>query len=119
MHDEIQALELRLLEPSARRSPDELARLISDEFVEFGAFGLVYRKQDVLDWLPSADSIDFSVTEFSVRELAPDVALATYRAEERSPGKDTVRKTLRSSIWKRGSDGWQMIFHQGTRSATP
>jgi hypothetical protein len=37
-------LEERLLQPEIRHSPAELAKLLADEFVEFGSGGRVYSK---------------------------------------------------------------------------
>jgi len=48
-----------------------------------------------------------TVSDFSVRQLAPDLILAIYRIVESN--------TIRSSIWKTTSIGWRMVFHQGTR----
>ena len=52
-----------------------------------------------------------AVSDFAARRLAPSVVLLTYRATA-----DGVA-TLRSSIWRRAGDCWQMMFHQGTPSA--
>ena len=49
------------------------------------------------------------VSDFKVKELPKDMMLATHKTTE-----DGVA-SLRSSIWKRYGDKWQMIFHQGTK----
>jgi hypothetical protein len=48
------------------------------------------------------------------RELAPGLALVTYRAIRAAPGALAVQ-SLRSSIWACRDGRWQMLFHQGTR----
>jgi len=53
-----------------------------------------------------------SLTDFTVRRLAPDVMLVTYRTTI----QDQSQSRLRSSIWKVISGHWQMVFHQGTPS---
>jgi hypothetical protein len=105
MKNLIYQLEHSLLEPSVRRSPSELDRLIADDFVEVGASGIVYNKKDIIDFLPLEDIISFEVTDFDVKELTAEICLATYKCN----------KSLRSSIWKFNGKNWQMIFHQGTR----
>lgn len=105
----IQQLELALLEPSNRKSIDNLNRRIADDFMEIGSLGKIYTKQDVLHDLPLEDSRKFVVEDFLVKVFLEDVALTTYKVTE---GSIT---SLRSSIWKRVDGEWAMVFHQGTR----
>lgn len=107
----IQQLELSLLDPVTRRSADYLNKHIADEFVEFGASGKIYNKQDVIESLPFEKERKFTVEDFSVEALSQDVVLATYKIL----GDDITAASLRSSIWKRINGEWQMVFHQGTR----
>ncbi len=89
------------------QSTEQLNQLIADDFLEFGSSGRVYNKQDCIK---SDDSPrKFSVSNFSIKELAKDVMLATYNTIEDGA------VSLRSSIWKRYGDEWQMTFHQGTK----
>lgn len=105
----IEQLELSLLDPSTRRSLDTLNKRIANDYMEFGSSGKIYNKQDVLDSLPLESSRKFTVEDFTVKVLSPDVALTTYKAIE-----DGVA-SLRSSFWKRVDGEWVMVFHQGTR----
>ena len=104
----IEALEQSLLDPSVRQSTAQLNKLIADDFLEFGSSGRVYNKQDCIK--PDDSPRKFSVSDFSIKELSKDVMLATYNTIE----DGTV--SLRSSIWKRYGDEWQMTFHQGTKA---
>jgi hypothetical protein len=116
MHDEIRRLEESHLNGEARRSSEKLARLLSDDFVEFGSSGRVYDKRTVLAALASDDAAPFVVTDFRTTLLAPGVALATYRATRTNATGSAA--SLRSSIWKRDAHGekaWRLVFHQGTR----
>lgn len=54
------------------------------------------------------------IDDFEVRPLASDVVLATYLCHHTSPS-GLAHSSRRSSIWREGPDGWQMVFHQGTR----
>lgn len=111
LHQVIQQLELSLLDPVTRRSADYLNKHIADEFVEFGASGKIYNKQDVIESLPFEKERKFTVEDFSVKALSQDVVLATYKII----GDDATVASLRSSIWKRIDGEWQMVFHQGTK----
>jgi hypothetical protein len=53
-----------------------------------------------------------SLLDFTVRRLAQDVMLVTYRTTI----QNRAVSRLRSSIWKLIEGRWQMIFHQGTPS---
>lgn len=102
----IEALELSLLEPPIRQSREQLTHLIADDFFEFGSSGKSHSKQDFI----KADHTrpKCLVTDFKVKELSKDLALATYKIIENGI------TLLRSSIWQRHGTEWKMIFHQGT-----
>lgn len=104
-------LELRLMH--YRKADFE--ELLAEDFTEFGTSGTVYSKTSMLDGF--ADDADlseppFDVLDFRVRELTPGLAHATYLTEARTGGA----KSLRSSLWRYGASGWQLYFHQGTRT---
>lgn len=109
---EIRELEMQLLEPSVRASPERLDELLAEDFVELGSSGRVLDKKRVLALLPEAGPVEFLVRDFRVREIGRDVVLATYRARARRHGE--LRNSLRSSIWVRRRGRWQIHFHQGT-----
>ncbi len=105
---ELLALEKRLLDPLTRSSPDEISRILSDDFLEFGSSGQVYDRVKAVEVLAALDPGPYELTDFAIRELAPAVVLATYTI--RFAGKIS----LRSSIWKLRGDSWRLTFHQGT-----
>ena len=107
-------LEERLLHPEVRSSGDELSRLLVEDFIEFGSSGAIYNKQQIIGSLAREQIIEGSITDFSVRVLADDVVLLTYRSTRRDPATAEEWRSLRSSIWKLNDTRWQMIFHQGT-----
>jgi hypothetical protein len=117
----IHALEMRLMQPEIRASGDALAELLAPDFVEFGSAGRAYDRPQILTALHderSAPAPERTITDFAVRLLADDVALATYRVVRRMPGAADPEHFLRSSIWRRNNGRWQMTFHQGTRVAS-
>jgi len=102
-------LEERLLVPSVRASPAEVAMLLADEFIEFGSSGRIYDKQEIIRLLQQEQGgTQCTLADFSARKLAADVALVTYRVVE--------SRTIRSSIWRLEDGRWRMVFHQGTKT---
>lgn len=105
------ALELRLMH--YRKADFE--KILAEDFTEFGTSGTVYDRASMLDSFVGDAGVPeppFDVRDFHVRELAPGLAHATYVTEARSDGA----KSLRSSLWRHGGSGWQLYFHQGTRT---
>ena len=109
-------LEESMAEPEIRRSPEELARLLADDFREFGGSGRVYDKRQFIDALRDQPPVQLWLDEFQVKCLAPDLALVTYRGNCRIPGSDEMAHSLRSSIWRNRDGRWEVVFHQGTPS---
>src|SRR5215469_14798487 len=106
-------LETALHKREVRSSPKAVSELLADEFVEFGSSGRVYDKPAIIEALKNeTGDPQIAVEEFSVRDLAPDVVLVTYKSK---PAGSQAATALRSSIWKRIGGRWQMVFHQGTR----
>jgi hypothetical protein len=110
IEDEIRALELSLATSPLRSSPEYLRNVVSDDFREFGTSGRIYGKSEAIVALlnspaPAANQgVAPELVDFRVVEVAPGVALATYR----------TRLSLRSSIWRREGEAWRLYFHQGT-----
>jgi GNAT superfamily N-acetyltransferase len=108
-------LEEDLLKPEVRTSPDRVSYLLADDFIEFGSSGRVSNKRQIIEALQqqARDSVHrVLLAEFTVRQLASNVMLVTYRATSEDQGGSR----LRSSIWKLIDGRWQMLFHQGTHS---
>ena len=112
---QLRHLEEQLLQPEVRRSTERIAALLADDFVEFGSSGQVFNKKQIIAALSKETPIKRSLTDFESTMLSESVALVRYRATRRADHNKTPVQTLRSSIWRRLSDGrWQMVFHQGT-----
>ena len=107
-------LEERLLQRDVRSSAEEIAKLLADEFIEFGSSGRVFNKHHVIEALRGERSPARTADGLTVRWLTKYVALVAYRTVSRISTTGEQRRTLRSSIWKRIDGRWQMIFHQGT-----
>ena len=114
--EHLRTLEESLAKPEIRHSPEQLARLLADDFQEFGGSGRVFDKGQIIDALQSQPAVQIWLDEFLVKCLAPDVALVTYRGNCRFPESDKVSNSLRSSIWRNRDGRWEVVFHQGTPS---
>jgi hypothetical protein len=87
-------------------------------FCEFGRSGAVYTQAQVIDQLLAESIVAKVHTQgFAVFELAPSVVLLTYQSADVTPSGSLARHANRSSIWRLGASGWQMVFHQGTPTA--
>ena len=112
--EEIGRLERRHLDPEVRASAAMLDELLADDFLEIGASGRVFGKPQVLTSLPAEPFLIATVEDLEVRALAPEIALATYRLRSRTTDAGADRVSMRSSLWIRRGDRWQLRFHQGT-----
>ena len=110
--EQIRSLEERLLEPEVRSSPEQLALLLAEDFLEIGSSGRTFDKKQIIANLKGESVFDYSIQDFKVRQLGADIALATYRIETRQEAEPRI--SLRSSIWVHRDGRWQVMFHQGT-----
>lgn len=110
--------ELSRLEPIFHWPPkdmsrDALERMTVEDFWEVGASGRRYAREfvfSVLEQRMSKPEPDvWKTSDFHCRQLSADVYLLTYTLLQ-----DNTRLTRRSTIWHRASDGWKIIYHQGT-----
>lgn len=108
------SLELSLMQPEIGLHPEYAETHLAEDFCEFGSSGKVFDKSTAQEALrrPDADSASPrpELSDFRIQNLADTIVLVTYRI----PPSDGRSATLRSSLWRRGNDGWRMVFHQGT-----
>ena len=106
--------EKSLIDPIARKQPESLHSLLSPSFFEFGCSGKVWQRSETLQLLGNV-SPEVEATDFKLHPLASDVMLLTYKTIRRDENGNSY-SVLRSSIWKKNENEWQMMFHQGTKS---
>jgi hypothetical protein len=91
----------------------DFERMTADDFWEIGASGRRYSRTFILDELQKryADPQEehLVASGFYCRQLAADTYLLTYNLLQ--PPDRTTRRT---TIWQRTSEGWKIVFHQGT-----
>lgn len=116
----LRRLEEEVLTPEVRSSPNKLADLLADDFIEFGRSGRVYDKRQTIEALAGEaggpEAAARTASHVQANELAEGVVLLTYRSTRRDAGSAT--HSLRSSIWAWRDGRWQMVFHQGTPTNT-
>ena len=108
-------LEVALHQPAVRSDRGKLGGLLHPQFREFGRSGAEYSREDALVEFESAPpSYHVWSQDFRVEELAPGVALLTYRSAHLCADGRLDRHTNRTSVWQLTPSGWKMRFHQGT-----
>ncbi len=110
----LRELEEALWRPETRQSPEWMGEILADEFVEIGASGDCYSRDDVL--APTSGSLDvvLPLPEFSVREIAPGRGPGHLR-ERPAPSRTDLAvppDALRCGYG--GATRWLLAFHQGT-----
>ena len=114
---ELQRLEEALLWPDVRRSPEAMAVLLAEDFRAFGQSGRVYDKATILATVAQSDEAQLSLMQCAATALAPAVVLVTSQSTQRA-ASGKARQALRSSMWRRTEQGWELVCHQGTPVAS-
>ncbi len=87
-------------------------RLVADDFWEIGASGRHYSREYARRVLQqrvqTPPESDWVTTDYCLTLMADNLYLLTYSLTQFG------RQTLRSSLWQRNGDQWQVRFHQGT-----
>jgi hypothetical protein len=99
--------------PEFGTSSADFERMMVDDFWEVGTSGARYSRQFALEELERCQAVPredvWETSDFCCRELARDVYLLIYTLIQQK-----VRRTRRSTVWKRANDGWKIVYHQGT-----
>lgn len=112
---ELLRAELSLLDPAVRGDRGAVSALLADDFVEFGASGLVWTRDQIVDLLATSDYAPPAMEDFSCRFISACVVLVTYRTVGANGQTGQRQVALRSSHWTKQGDRWLIRFHQGTR----
>ncbi|KQV15034.1 MULTISPECIES: nuclear transport factor 2 family protein [unclassified Pseudomonas] len=107
-------LEQRLQSQDVRCDAEEIALLIADDFIEFGASGSTWTKADLVEHLPDQPFTKRTISEFAVKQLSEHTVLVTYHCHTATSSQRAPANSLRCSIWRKQDEQWQMVFHQGT-----
>lgn len=115
--DELCALEVELHQGATRADRVRMNALLHADFVEFGRSGTVWTRAATLDEFGSpgaAAAPRIRADHFELQRLGVELALLTYCSAHVAAHGALDRHTLRSSLWQRTAQGWQLRFHQGT-----
>jgi hypothetical protein len=106
-------LEQRLMDVVFREDRAQISALLAEDFREFGSSGRVWSRDDILT--PSGTPQPAPLVEdFTINSIVPELVQGTYRTLRTIPG-GKPQAALRSSLWIRRGDKWQMLFRQGTK----
>lgn len=86
MSKQICELEEKLLNTEVRTSPDELSRLLADDFFEFGSSGKVWHMRDLMGE-EGAGEVRMTLSGFELHPLSGEAVLATYRIMNEETGE--------------------------------
>ena len=119
LHALLLKLEGALHQREVRASAAQLEELLDDDFRELGVSGTEWTRPAIIEALRDETFSERTISDFRVQRMAPDIALATYRAHRAAiPGRPEA-DSLRSSLWRLRRGRWRMIFHQGTPLQMP
>ncbi len=113
IEQKLKDLEKLLLKPDVRKSLKVLLKILADDFVEYGSSGKIFSNKEIINALQSETIQKLKLSNFKLRELGKNHYLVTYKGIKEEGGQKYY--SLRSSIWIKVKDEYQMIFHQGTK----
>ena len=115
---------LPILEELKRREPifhtrefgasrDDFAKATAPDYWEASASGRRYSREFILGELEKHPPVDaasagWQTHDHALRQLGSDTFLMTYTLRQLD------RITRRATIWQRTSEGWRILYHQGT-----
>jgi hypothetical protein len=110
--EELKKLEPIFHTPAFGTTRADFERFIDADYWEVGASGRRYSRTYVLDVLEKRgrvhDEETWQTRDFWCREIGPDNYLITYTLAQ---GERTTR---RFTLWRRTTEGWKILYHQGT-----
>ena len=119
--EHLESLELELQRNDIRRVPHRAEELRHSDFEEIGRSGRQYSRAEAIAALTAQDSSRPNITSesFQLHIVDDRTAMLTYTTAELGEGGVRHNTALRSSIWTRSANGWQLRFHQGTPTSEP
>jgi hypothetical protein len=98
--------------PELGASREDYIAQTAEDYWEVGASGRVYDREYVISSLVKRGKVpgdeNWVITEVKLRHLAEDTYALTYQLDQDG------RLTRRLTLWRRASDGWKILYHQGT-----
>lgn len=111
--EELIALEPIFHHPELGTTREAYEKMTDENFWEVGASGNRYSREYIIKELLERYSKPYKdvweAKDFHCLEISPENYLLTYTLIQ-----DNIRITRRSTIWRRSSEGWKILYHQGT-----
>ncbi len=108
--------ERELMEAEKKHNWEAIDRRVAPDFLEIGADGKAYTKQQVAAVFKDVTVNSYNISEIEFRSLSSSAALLAYRVDvdasfkgQHMPGSFRV-----SSAWSRVGGAWMVRFHQVT-----
>lgn len=111
------AQEQALTAAEKRKDWPAIEKMLADDFLEIGGDGNLYTKQNVAEFFPDINLIDYKLSEWQFRRLGPATALVAYRADVNFTfrGQGGPSQFRVSTVWVQQPTGqWLVKFHQAT-----
>lgn len=112
VQEELVAREPIFHRPEHGTTRSAFEAMTAEDFWEVGASGRRYSRRHVLDTLEQRYSTPhkdiWKTEDFYCQEIAPANYLLTYTLHQ------GLRITRRATLWRRTSQGWLIVYHQGT-----
>jgi hypothetical protein len=111
--DELRHREPIFHTPAFGTTLADFERAMAPEYWEVGASGRRYSREFILRHLNQnppvdADSAGWQSWDHALRRLGADTYLLTYTLRQGE------RLTRRATIWQSTTEGWRILYHQGT-----
>jgi len=114
--EQLRKLEVELHQFETRSNHSRIDQLIHSSFSEIGYSGIVYSKEDILDSLLNEVDSTYTVwsQDYQFIELAKDLVQVMYKEAHMDAQGILSRHAIRTSLWQKELDKWQVKFHQAT-----
>jgi len=111
--DELRVREPIFHTPEFGSTRADFEKATAPEYWETSASGRRYSREFILRGLEQNPPVDAAVAgwqcyDHALRRLGPDTYLLTYTLRQ------IERVTRRATIWQTTSEGWRILYHQGT-----
>jgi hypothetical protein len=113
----LEAKERKLWESFKKKDKTALAALLDDDFRQFeeglSTFG---DKKTEVNAVDEFELVSYTLSDFTVKSLAPNAALVTYIAqyEGKTGGEASKAKSVFAEVWIRKGTEWKDLYMQET-----
>jgi hypothetical protein len=107
----------KLWEAFKNKDKATLSSLIDDKFRQFEeSLSPFANKKTEVNAVDEYDLISYTLSDFTVRPLAPNTALVTYIAQYqgKSGGEDQKAKSVFGEVWTHTGSDWKCLYMQET-----